>query len=62
MLKVGSSTQQRAPCLQRRRRQLLPVARDEVQPGTDVVQGVSNAGIAVEDEHAADMHVRRRPS
>ena len=52
---------QRAPGLQRRRRQPLPVARDEVQPAADVIEVVVERGRRpVEDEHRADVHVRRR--
>ena len=52
----------RPPGLDRRERELLAVARDEVQPPADLVDEVDVAGRRpVEDHHRADVHVRRRP-
>ena len=54
---------QRAAGLQRRRRQLLAVARHEVQPAADVVQELIEVRRrSFEQQHAADVHVRSRPS
>ena len=48
--------------LDRRERELLAVARDEVQPPADLVDEVDVAGRrTLEDHHRADVHVRRRP-
>ena len=52
---------QRPTGFERRRAQPLPVARDEVQAPADVVEVVIELGRrAVEDQHGADVHVRRR--
>ena len=53
---------QRPAGLERRHRELLPVARDEVQPAADVVGEVREGRRrALEDHHGADVHVRVRP-
>jgi hypothetical protein len=52
---------QRAAGLERRRRELLPVAGDEVQPRLDVrEERVEVRGFALEQREAADVHVRIR--
>ena len=51
---------QRPPGLQRRCGELLAVARDEVQPAADVVGELVEVGRrSFEDQHPADVHVRR---
>ena len=51
---------QRAAGLQRRRGQLLPVTRHQMQPTAHVVEVVVERGRRpVEDQHGADVHVRR---
>ena len=51
---------QRPAGLQRREGELLPVARDEVQPAADVRREVRVGGRrALEDRQRADVHVRR---
>ena len=56
----GSSIQNGRPALQRREGELLPVARHEVQPRLDVLEElVVDRRRALEDEHGADVHVRR---
>ena len=63
-LNVGSSIQRQRPRPERRRGELLAVARDEVQPRADVRRRSSRYGgaRALEQRDAADVHVRaRRP-
>ena len=53
---------QRAAGLERRRAQPLPVARHEVQAAADMIQVVLECRWRpIEDEHRADVHVRRLP-
>ena len=52
---------QRAAGLERRRRELLAVARDEVQPRLDVREELLQPGrLALEQREGADVHVRVR--
>ena len=61
-LNVGSSTHSGRPGLERRERELLPVARHEVQPRAHVARkSVERGRRALEQHDAADVHVRVRP-
>ena len=52
---------QRPSGLERRRRELLPVARHEVEPAADVIEVIAERGRrSVEHQHRADVHVRSR--
>ncbi len=51
----------RAPRLQRGRGQLLAIARDEMETAANVIEIVGESRRwPLEQQHGADMHVRRR--